>query len=61
MSEQAVTASRLLTADDLEERWQIPKSQVYRLHRDARLPGVRLGRYVRFRLEAIEDFERKGG
>jgi excisionase family DNA binding protein len=49
---------RLLTAGQLAERWQVPKSQVYRLAREGRIPVVELGRYKRFRLEAIEAFER---
>lgn len=52
---------RLLTPDELAERWAVPRSQVYRLARDGRLEPVRLGRYVRFRREAIEEFERAGG
>jgi excisionase family DNA binding protein len=55
-----VTAGRLLTADELAARWQVPKSQVYRLARDGQVPAVRLGRYVRFRLDAIEAFEHAG-
>ena len=61
---QAVTfngSSRLLTADELAERWQLPRSWVYAATRDKRLPTVRLGRYYRYRLDAIEDFERNGG
>ena len=54
-----VSAARhLLTADDLAERWQVPKSHVYRLTREALIPAVRLGRYYRYRLEAIEAWER---
>jgi excisionase family DNA binding protein len=47
----------LMTADQLAERWQVPKSHVYRLARDKRIPTVELGRYRRFRLDAIEQFE----
>jgi len=50
-------ADQLLTADDLAERWQVPKSHVYRLTRDGRIPAVRLGRYYRYRLDAIERWE----
>ena len=57
----AGTGRRLLTAEDLAERWQVPVSQVYRLTRDGRLPVVRLGRYYRYRLEAVEGFEAGGG
>lgn len=52
---------RLLTADDLAERWQVPTSHVYRLAREGRLPVVELGRYRRFRVGAVEDFEADGG
>jgi excisionase family DNA binding protein len=38
-------AGRLLTADDLAERWQVKASHVYRLTRAGALPTVRLGRY----------------
>ncbi len=54
---------QLLTADQLTVRWQVPKSQqvpkshVYRLAREGAIPVVELGRYRRFRLDAIEQFE----
>jgi excisionase family DNA binding protein len=51
----------LLTAEQVAERWQVPLSQVYRLSRAGRLPAVRLGRYVRYQLSAIEEFEAAGG
>jgi excisionase family DNA binding protein len=50
-------AKRLLTADDLAERWQVSKAQVYRLARCGRIPTVPIGRYYRFRPEAIETWE----
>jgi excisionase family DNA binding protein len=56
-TQQNVTAQRLLTADQLAERWQIPRSHVYRLTREAKIPAVRLGKYYRYRLDAIEAFE----
>jgi excisionase family DNA binding protein len=49
--------SRLLTADDLAARWQVPKSQIYRLTRENQIPAVRLGKYYRYRVDAIEAFE----
>jgi excisionase family DNA binding protein len=53
-----VSATRhLLTAGELAERWQVPKSHVYRLTRDGLIPAVRLGRYYRYRLEGIERWE----
>ena len=54
-------AQRLLTAEDVAARWQVPKSQVYRLTREGRLPTVRLGRYYRYAVAAIERFEADGG
>jgi excisionase family DNA binding protein len=49
---------RLLTAELLAERWSVPKSHVYRLARDGRIPTVELGRYRRWRLDQIEAWER---
>jgi len=54
-------AARLLTADELARRWQVPKAHVYRLAREGRLPTVELGRYRRWRVDAIESFELDGG
>jgi excisionase family DNA binding protein len=54
-------AGRLLTAQDVADRWQVPTTQVYRLIREGRLPAVAIGRYRRCRLEAIEAFEQGGG
>jgi excisionase family DNA binding protein len=51
------SAERLLTADELAARWQVPKSHVYRLTREGKVPAVRLGRYYRYRLDQIEHFE----
>jgi excisionase family DNA binding protein len=51
------TAPQLLTAEQLATRWQVPPSHVYRLTREERIPVVRLGRYYRYRLDAIERFE----
>ena len=52
---------RLLTADELAERWQVKKSVVYRLTREGALPAVRIGRYCRYRLAAVEAWEVDGG
>lgn len=50
-------ATRLLTADDLAERWSVSKDHVYRLAREGRIPRVAIGRYYRFRPDAIERWE----
>lgn len=60
-SGEHVSGGRLLTAEQVAVRWQVPASQVYRLTRDGRLPVVRLGRYYRYRLDALEAFEAEGG
>ena len=60
-TESPVTAARLLTAGDLAERWQIPAGHVYRLAREGKLPAVQLGRYRRFAVAAVEEFESGGG
>jgi excisionase family DNA binding protein len=57
----ATPAVRLLTADDLAERWQVPKSHIYRLTREGKLPTVRLGRYYRYAARQVEEFEAAGG
>ena len=51
----------LMTAEQLAERWQVPKSHVYRLARAGRVSAVHLGRYYRFSPAAIESFEATGG
>lgn len=56
-----LTVTRLLTAEQLAERWQVPKSHIYRLTREGKVPAVKLGRYYRYRIEAIEAFEEHGG
>lgn len=52
---------RLLTAEQVAARWQVPKSHVYRLAREGRIPVVELGRYKRFEETAVEEFESRGG
>jgi len=50
-------SERLLTAEQLAERWQVKAAHVYRLTREGAIPAVKLGRYYRYRLDAIERFE----
>ena len=49
---------QLLTADEVAQRWRVPSSFVYRLAREGKLETVQLGRYRRWRLEAVEAHER---
>jgi excisionase family DNA binding protein len=51
-------ATALLTADELAARWKVPTSQVYRQAREGKVPAVRIGRYYRFSIAAIEAYER---
>jgi len=51
------SAPKLLTAEELAQRWQVPKTQVWRLAREGAVPVVRIGRYMRFRRDAIEQWE----
>jgi excisionase family DNA binding protein len=44
----------LLTADQVAELLGVPKSCVYEQPRAGRIPTVTLGRYRRYRREAIE-------
>ncbi|MDQ3647104.1 MAG: helix-turn-helix domain-containing protein, partial [Actinomycetota bacterium] len=49
----AMTGS-LLTASEVAELLGVPKSWVYEQSRTGRIPTVTLGRYRRYRREAIE-------
>ena len=52
-------SGEILTADELAERWQVPTAWVYAKCRSGELPKVPLpGKYVRFRLDVVEGFER---
>jgi excisionase family DNA binding protein len=50
-------SEKLLTPEQLAERWDVKKSQVYRLAREGRIPVVKIGKYYRFRVDAIERWE----
>jgi excisionase family DNA binding protein len=52
--ESARDAENLLAAGELAECLGVPESWVRTEERAGRLPGVRLGRYVRFKLSDIE-------
>ena len=47
---------RLLTADEVAELLGVPVSWVYEQSRAGRIPTVTLGRYRRYRREAIEQW-----
>ena len=49
---------RLLTADDVAELMRVTRGWVYAETRRNALPHLRLGRYVRYRRSAIEEWMR---
>jgi excisionase family DNA binding protein len=51
--------TRLLTADEVAERLGVTKDWVWAQARAGRIPHVRLGRYRRFREEAIDAWLRE--
>ena len=51
--------SRLLTAEELAERWQVKVAWVYAKTWSGEIPRVPLpGRYYRYRFDVIEEFEK---
>lgn len=52
-------ASRLLTVADVAERLGVTKEWVWAQARAGRIPHVQLGRYRRFREEAIDEWLRR--
>lgn len=51
--------SRLMTADEVAELLGVPKTWVYEQSRLGRIPTVTLGRYRRYRREAIDGWLRE--
>ena len=51
--------SSLLTAQEVARLLDVPASWVYEQSRQGRIPTVTLGRYRRYRLEAIEAWLRE--
>jgi excisionase family DNA binding protein len=49
-------STRLMTAAEVAERLGVPKSWVYEQSRAGRIPTVALGRYRRFREEAVAEW-----
>ncbi len=49
-------SDELLEAKTLADEWHVPETWIYAAARDGRLPHVKLGRYVRFRRSAVEEY-----
>lgn len=52
---------RLATAETLADFLGIPRWRIYYLVRDDMIPHVRMGRQVRFDLDAVERWIKQGG
>ena len=46
----------ILTIDELSEYLKIPKSTVYKLCQEGKIPGQKVGRHWRFRRETIDNW-----
>lgn len=58
-TEAQASPSALLTVADVARRWRVREQHVYGLVREGGVPCVRIGRYLRFRLQSIERWERE--
>ena len=56
-----VDDEKLLKAEEVAQRLDVPKSWVYHAARTGVLPFVDLGRYVRFRPADVQEFIDGGG
>ena len=52
MSENKLGA--ILTVDEISDYLKIPKSTIYKLVREGKIPAQKIGRHWRFRKEAID-------
>jgi excisionase family DNA binding protein len=50
--------SKLLTVDELSEYLHVHRTTIYRLLKEGKLPGFRVGSDWRFNLEEIERWQR---
>ena len=48
--------SEFLTAEEVAEYLRLPLSTVYKLVQDKRLPGFKVGKHWRFRLETFNEW-----
>lgn len=48
------TAPEVMTIDDLVAYLQVPKSSLYKLAQEGKLPGQKVGRHWRFHKPAID-------
>lgn len=48
-----LTPSEFMTVEEIAEYMRLPQSTVYKLARQGKLPGFKVGRHWRFRREAV--------
>jgi excisionase family DNA binding protein len=48
---------KYLTVDELSEYLQVHRTTIYRMLKERRLPGFRIGSYWRFNLETIKQWQ----
>jgi len=53
-----MTQHKYLTVEELSDLLQVHRSTIYRLLREGKLPGFRVGSDWRFSVEAIEEWQR---
>jgi excisionase family DNA binding protein len=56
---KAKAETELLEPEELAERLKVPLSWVYEASRTGKIPTVRIGKYVRFRLNDVLKSQRK--
>lgn len=54
-------AAKILKAQELARRWEVPTTTVWAMARRGDIPTIRLGRMYRFSSAAIAEFEARGG
>ncbi len=50
---------KLITAEELANKLQVPKSWIYGQTRNDRIPCIRIGKHIRFDEEQIESWLRE--
>jgi excisionase family DNA binding protein len=58
MKEMPKTKVQILNVSELSEYLRVHKTTIYRMLREGRLPGFRVGSDWRFNVEAIEQWQR---
>ena len=58
MKEMRKTKVQILNVSELSEYLRVHKTTIYRMLREGRLPGFRVGSDWRFNVEAIEQWQR---